>query len=90
MDQLEQEITSIVAEIVEIEAPELWDMREKHFTEELEIDSMLALEILASVEKKYRIEISEEELLDITSLSATIALVRRVLLAQSALSERHA
>ncbi|MGI9592259.1 MAG: acyl carrier protein [Myxococcota bacterium] len=77
--QLEQEITAIVAEVTEIDDKELWDQRDKHFMEDLEIDSMLALEIVASIEKKYRIEIEEEELLDITSLNATIQLVQRLL-----------
>lgn len=77
--QLQQDITAIVAEVTEIDEKELWDQRDKHFMEDLDIDSMLALEIVASIEKKYRIEIEEEELLDITSLSATIDLVQRLL-----------
>ncbi len=79
MTQLEQEITAIVAEVAEIDEQELWEKRDKHFIEELDIDSMLVLEIVASIEKKYRIEIEEEELLDITSLNATIELVQRLL-----------
>ncbi len=77
--QLAQDITAIVAEVAEIDEKELWDNRDKHFMDDLEIDSMLALEIVASIEKKYRIEIEEEELLDITSLNATIELVQRLL-----------
>jgi len=77
--QLQQDITAIVAEVTEIDEKELWDQRDKHFMEDLDIDSMLALEIVASIEKKYRIEIEEEELLDITSLNATIDLVQRLL-----------
>ena len=84
MTQLEQEITAIVAEVAEIDEQELWEKRDKHFIEELDIDSMLGLEIVASIEKKYRIEIDEEELLDITSLDATIALVKRHLEANAA------
>ena len=77
--QLQQDITAIVAEVTEIDDKELWDQRDKHFMEDLDVDSMLALEIVASIEKKYRIEIEEEELLDITSLTATIDLVQRLL-----------
>ena len=76
--QLEQDITAIVAEVTEMDAQELWENRDKHFMEDLDIDSMLALEIVASIEKKYRIEIEEEALLDITSLNATIALVQQL------------
>ena len=78
-NELERDITAIVADITEMDEQELWDKREKHFMDELDIDSMLALEIVAIIEKKYRIEIEEEELLDITSLNATIELVRRLL-----------
>ncbi len=77
--QLEQDITAIVAEVAEIDEKELWDNRDKDFLDDLEIDSMLGLEIVASIEKKYRIEIEEEALLDITSLNATIELVQRLL-----------
>ena len=77
--QLAQDITAIVAEVAEIGEKELWDNRDKHFMDDLEIDSMLGLEIVASIEKKYRIEIEEEELLDVTSLNATIELVQRLL-----------
>ena len=76
--QLEQEITAIVAEVAEMDEGELWEQRTRHFIDDLDIDSMLALEIVASIEKKYRIEIEEEALLDITSLQATIDLVQQL------------
>lgn len=76
---LEREITVIVAEIVETEVDELWKQRNSHFVEELDVDSMLVLEMLAVLEKNYKITIPEEDLLDLTSLQATIDLVRRKL-----------
>jgi len=74
---LEREITTLVAEIVEMDAGELWAQRDLHFVKDLGIDSMLALEILAALEKKYKIEIPEEEILDLTTLQSTIDLVHR-------------
>jgi acyl carrier protein len=73
---LEREITTIVAEIIEMEEDALWNKREAHFVNELGVDSMLALEMLAVLEKKYKIAIPEENILDLTSLDSTIALVR--------------
>jgi acyl carrier protein len=73
---LEREITTIVAEIIEMEEDDLWNKREAHFVNELGVDSMLALEMLAVLEKKYKIAIPEENILDLTSLDSTIALVR--------------
>lgn len=73
---LEREITTIVAEIIEMEEDDLWNKRGAHFVNELGVDSMLALEMLAVLEKKYKIAIPEEDILDLTSLDSTIALVR--------------
>jgi acyl carrier protein len=73
---LDREITTIVAEIIEMEEDDLWNKREAHFVNELGVDSMLALEMLAVLEKKYKIAIPEENILDLTSLDSTIALVR--------------
>ncbi|TAH37094.1 MAG: acyl carrier protein [Planctomycetota bacterium] len=76
-DNIDKEVTDLVAQIVEMDRNELWDKRSQHFVTDLGIDSMLALEILASLEKKYRIEIPEENVLDLTTLDSTINLVRR-------------
>ena len=73
---LEREITAVVAEIIEMEEDELWSKRNAHFVNELSVDSMLALEMLAVLEKKYKITIPEENILDLTSLQSTIDLVR--------------
>ena len=42
--------------------------RDANFFKDLEIDSLLALEILALIEKKFKVQIPEEKLVDITSL----------------------
>ena len=49
------------------------------FFKDLEIDSLLALEILALIEKKFKVQIPEEKLVDITSLNATIEMTRSTL-----------
>ena len=43
------------------------------------MDSMMALEILASIEKKYRIVIPEDTLPKFTSLNKTIEIVKGIL-----------
>jgi acyl carrier protein len=73
--ELEKDITHMLAEVVELDEAELWEKRNQRFVEELGVDSMLALEILALLEKKYRIEIPEENLLDLVSLQSTIDFV---------------
>ena len=78
-DNIDKEVTSIVAEVTELEESEIWEKRDADFFKELEIDSLLALEILALIEKKYKIQIPEEKLVDVTSLNATIGMTKSVL-----------
>ena len=77
--EIEKGVTAIVAEVTELDEKEIWDKRDANFFKDLEIDSLLALEILALIEKKFKVQIPEEKLVDITSLSATINLTKSVL-----------
>lgn len=77
-ENIEKEVTSIVAEVTELEESEIWEKRDADFFKDLEIDSLLALEILALIEKKFKIQIPEEKLVDITSLSATIGMTKSI------------
>ncbi len=76
IDSLEYEITVLVAGITELGKAEIWASRDAHFFKDMEIDSLLALEILATIEKKYSLEVPEERLTEITTLTSTINLVR--------------
>ncbi|MEE9583967.1 MAG: phosphopantetheine-binding protein [Candidatus Brocadiales bacterium] len=78
-EDIEKEVTSIVAEVTEVDKDEIWNKRDANFFKELEIDSLLALEILALIEKKFKIQIPEEKLVDITSLTATMDMTKEVL-----------
>jgi len=76
-DNLENEIRSIVAEILEIDESKI--KPEARFAEELGMDSMMALEILASLEKKYKIKIPEEYLTKVTSLKSMVEIAKKIL-----------
>ncbi|MFO0795117.1 MAG: phosphopantetheine-binding protein [Candidatus Brocadiaceae bacterium] len=78
-EEVEKGVTSIVAEVTELDEKEIWEKRDANFFKDLEIDSLLALEILALIEKKFKVQIPEEKLIDITSLSTTISLTKSVL-----------
>ncbi len=78
-ENLEKDITAIVAEVTELEESEIWEKRDADFFKDLEIDSLLTLEILALIEKKFKVQIPEEKLVDITSLNATIEMTRSTL-----------
>lgn len=79
MNTLEKEIANMVAEIIEVEEEEIWENRDKHLFEELGLDSLLGLEIIANIEKKYKIQIEEEQLKEITTLNKTIEIVKNAM-----------
>ena len=76
MQDIAQEITKIIAEIIEKEPGEI-DPDAK-FTD-LGVDSMMALEMLAAIEKKYKIAIPEEKLMQFTTLNETIKIAQEYL-----------
>ncbi len=76
---VEKEITSIVAEVTEMSDEEIWEKREVDYFNDIGLDSLLALEILAMIEKKYKVQIPEEKLADMTSLQQTIDISKEVL-----------
>jgi acyl carrier protein len=77
MQDLEIEIRDLIAEIIEKEPKEITP--DAKFFEDLGVDSMMALEILAAVEKKYRIHIPEEKLTQLVTLRQTVAVAREFL-----------
>ena len=85
---VEKEITSIVAEVTEMTDEEIWEKREVDYFSDIGLDSLLALEILAMIEKKYKIQIPEEKLADMTSLHQTIVIAKEVLIQEGKLANR--
>lgn len=77
MQDLENELRGLIAEIIE-KPPEAITLEAK-FYEDLEVDSMMALEILAAIEKKYRIAIPEEKLTQLVTLKDTVAVAKEYL-----------
>jgi acyl carrier protein len=70
-DDLREKLRAIVAEVAEIdEVPD-----GKPF-KDLGIDSMMAIEIVADVERAYKIKIPETELEQITDLDSVVRLVQ--------------
>jgi acyl carrier protein len=71
------DLRELVATILEVE-PDTID-EQASFVKDLGMDSMMALEVLASIEKKYKIIIPEETLAKFTSLSQTVSIVQTML-----------
>ncbi|KPK30668.1 MAG: hypothetical protein AMK70_13745 [Nitrospira bacterium SG8_35_1] len=66
----EEEVRNLVSEIIEIPAEKL--TYEEDFIDDLNVDSLKAIEIVAAFEKKYRIVIPEEDIPKIRSLGKII------------------
>ena len=64
-DKLKTELRQIITEVTEVE-----DIPEATPFADLGIDSMMAIEIVADVEKDYEITIGEDELSELTNLKA--------------------
>ena len=74
-NQVDDEVRKLIADILEMEPAEI--PLDAHLVEDLGMDSMMALEILASIEKRFRIKIPEEDLPKINTLNQTIELAKR-------------
>lgn len=76
-EQIKKEVKTLISEISEI--PEDDIKEDAQFFEDLGIDSMMALEIAAQIEKKYKVVISEEEIPQIRSLTNIFELLKKLL-----------
>jgi acyl carrier protein len=74
---LEKELREIICKITEIDPKEIG--LESKFVEDLGMDSMMALEILAAIEKKYKIQVPEEKLGQLINLKEAINLTKSYL-----------
>lgn len=72
---LEKDLKALIAEIVEIEEEKITPTA--NFVDDLGMDSMMALEILAALEKKYKIKIPEDYLTKMTNLNQVIGIINQ-------------
>jgi len=79
MQDIDNEIRNLVAEIIEKDPSEVGG--EARFIEDLGVDSMMALEILAALEKKYKIAIPEDKLAEFTTLNSIIKVAKQYIAA---------
>lgn len=77
MQNIEEEIKGIIAEIIEKEPAEI--LPDAKFFQDLGVDSMMALEIMAAIEKKYKISIPEEKLTQLATLNDTVRVAKEYL-----------
>ncbi|MBU0503604.1 MAG: acyl carrier protein [Candidatus Omnitrophota bacterium] len=75
--EVKKEVKKKVSEIIEVDENKLKD--ESKFVEDLGVDSMMALEIVASIEKKYKISIPEVDIPKIRCLNDIYELLEKTI-----------
>jgi acyl carrier protein len=73
-DDLKDKLRAIIAEVAEID-----DVPDDVPFRDLGIDSMMAIEIVAEVEREYKLSIPEDELEELTDLNAVLRKVQQKL-----------
>lgn len=68
------ELREIIADVLEVEPEEITETGS--FVDEYDADSLRAIEILARMEKKYRVEIPQDELAKMENLLAVYETVK--------------
>ncbi|KWV31469.1 acyl carrier protein [Micromonospora rifamycinica] len=70
-----EQLREIIAEVLEVETDELTDTGD--FAEEYQADSLRAIEILARIDKEFKVEIPQSELPELRNLKTTYEAVAR-------------
>ena len=76
-DSLEQEMKQLIADVSGREVDEI--KSNASFQEDLNIDSIKAIEITVAIEKKYKIRVKDEQVAEITTVDKAIEVVREAL-----------
>jgi len=76
-ENVEKEIVSIISEISGFEEEEITP--DKNFFEDLEVDSIKAIEITVALEKKFKISVRDEDIPNITTIKQAVDLVSELL-----------
>jgi acyl carrier protein len=74
-EQIRIAIKHLIAQVTEREPEEIPD--QASLKDELGVDSLMAMEVMVAVDKKFHIDIPEEEFNAITNVDEAVAVVKR-------------
>jgi acyl carrier protein len=74
-EEIRSEVKKLIAEVTEREPEEITDTA--LFADELGVDSLMAMEVMVAVDKKYKINIPEDEFAKIKNVNDTVEVVQR-------------
>lgn len=69
------ELRALIADVLDLEQTMIAD--DTHFINDLGVDSLLSLEVLVALERRYKVTLSENDLREMSSLSQAAALLAR-------------
>jgi acyl carrier protein len=72
IDTMNEKLMEIVCHVLEVEPQDLDGKLDLNFFEDLNVDSLLALEIVADVEKIFDIKIEDEEVVDLVTYNSLL------------------
>ncbi|GAA3858593.1 MULTISPECIES: acyl carrier protein [Streptomyces] len=72
-----EDLRATVAQALDVEVADLTD--DASFVDDLEVDSLMALEVVVVLEKKYGVKLPQSELKEITTLQTAFDLLSRKL-----------
>ncbi len=76
-ENIKKEIISIIADVSGFDEEEITP--DKNFFDDLEIDSIKAIEITVAIEKKFKISVRDEDVPNITTVKEAVALVNKLM-----------
>ena len=76
-NNVEQEIISIISDVSGFEPEEI--KPDTNLQNELEIDSIKAIEITVAIEKKFKVSVRDEDVPNITTLKQAVELVNTLI-----------
>ncbi|GGQ06508.1 acyl carrier protein [Streptosporangium pseudovulgare] len=68
-----EDLRTTVADVLDVDVDEVTD--DVDFIEDLGVDSLMALEVMVVLEKKYGVKIAESELREVTNLTKAYDLI---------------
>lgn len=75
MKDIDQEVRGVIAGIIEMKPDDI--DADANLVKDLGMDSMMALEILAALERRFKIKIPEQELPKITTLGRAVDVTKK-------------
>ena len=73
--EMRKELRTMIAELIEVD--EFAD--DEHFVRDLGVDSMMALEMVSRIEKRYRVRIPEEALREIATFNDVVNVTQQAI-----------